>query len=230
VAAELDEVVGLLRQTLGLGEPFNDPGVGIFGLRNAVFALGDCFLEIVSPVEPGTAAGRHLARHGGDCGYMVIFDLEDLDGARERARELGVRVVWQVDLPDISATHLHPADTRGAIVSLDRSCPYGTWRWGGPDWIGQTGTGAPGRLRGVSIAVSEPDVVRARWASLLGLPSGAEDADLLRLDGAEVRFVAASEPRKEGLVEIAVERPPELAGAPALSEVAGVRVSLVEPA
>ena len=59
-----------------------------------------------------------------------------------------MRVAWQIDLPDISATHLHPADMRGAIVSLDRSEPYGTWRWGGPGWTGRIGAGAPGRLAG----------------------------------------------------------------------------------
>ena len=36
-----------------------------------------------------------------------------------------MRVVWQIDLPDISGTHLHPADIGGAIVSIDRSEPYG---------------------------------------------------------------------------------------------------------
>ena len=113
-----------------------------------MFALGDCFLEVIAPTRPDTAAGRYLARHGGAGGYMAIFDLEDLEGARSRARELGVRVVWQIDLPDISGTHLHPADMRGAIVSLDRSQPYGSWRWGGPDWTGRIGVGAPGRLAG----------------------------------------------------------------------------------
>src|SRR5262249_60723920 len=100
-------------------------------------ALGDCFLEVVSPARADTAAGRYLDRHGGDGGYMVIFDLEDLDGARERVRESGIRVVWQIDLPDISGTHLHPADMRGAIVSLDRSRPYGSWRWGGRNGPGR---------------------------------------------------------------------------------------------
>jgi len=53
-----------------------------------VFALGDCFPEIVSPARPDTAAGRYLDRHGRGGGYMVIFDLEDLEAARERARQL----------------------------------------------------------------------------------------------------------------------------------------------
>ncbi len=141
VAEELEPLAAALREQLGLLEPFRDPGVKEFGLENVVFALGDCFLEVVSPIEPGTAGGRYLERHG-DGGYMLLFDVRDLEGARARAAALGVRVVWQLDLPDISGTHLHPSDIGGAIVSIDRSEPYGTWRWGA-----RSGPGAPARER-----------------------------------------------------------------------------------
>ncbi len=229
VAAELEPVASALRAALDLDEPFRDPGVGAFGLANVVFALGDCFVEVVSPIEPDTAAGRYLARHGGDGGYMVIFDLEDLEGARERARGLGARVVWQIDLPDISATHLHPADMRGAIVSLDRSEPYGTWRWGGPRWTGQIGAGAPGGLAGVTLAVSDPAAVAARWAEVLGLEVSGEDRPVLRLDGGEVHFDAAASERAEGLVEIAVELPHELPSGREAIDLGGVRVRRAGP-
>jgi hypothetical protein len=221
-------VASALRGALGLGEPFRDPGVGAFVLENVVFALGDCFVEVVSPIEPNTAAGRYLARHGGDGGYMVIFDIEDLESARERARGLGARVVWQIDLPDISGTHLHPADMRGAIVSLDRSEPYGTWRWGGPQWTGQIGVGAPGRLAGVTLAVGDPAAVAARWAEVLGLGASGGDRPVLRLDGGEVRFETAASESAEGLVEIAVELPHELPGGGGEAiELGGVRVRRV---
>src|SRR5436305_5293519 len=169
VARELERAAGELQAALGLAEPFRDPGVGMFGLVNTVFAVGDCFLEIVSPVQPDTAAGRYLERHGGDGGYMVMFDLEDLDGARRRVEQAGVRVVWQMDFPDISGTHLHPADVRGAIVSIDGSRPYGSWRWGGPGWTGEIPAHAVGGLRGVTLAVADPDAVATRWAELLGV-------------------------------------------------------------
>ncbi len=231
VAAELDPVASALQAALGLGEPFNDPGVGQFGLTNAVFALGDCFLEVVSPSRPDTAAGRHLLRHGGDGGYMVIFDLEDLEGARARAHEEGIRAVWEIDLPDIGTTHLHPADMRGAIVSLDRSRPYGTWRWGGPAWTGQIGTGAPGHLAGVTVAVDDPRAVAACWARVLGVSvADDEEEPVLRLDGAEVRFIAVDGPRGEGLVEIAIERSPALEAAGSPTELGGVRVRHPEAA
>jgi hypothetical protein len=140
---------------------------------------------------------------------MAIFDLDDLEGARERAEELGVRTVWRIDLPDISGTHLHPADTRGAIVSLDQSRPYGSWRWGGPEWTEKVGEGAPGRLAGITVAVADPANVAARWAAVLGFSAQSGAEPTLALDSSEVRFTEAPDERAEGLTEIAVELPPE---------------------
>ncbi len=228
IAADLEPVASALRSTLGLSEPFRDPGVGEFGLANVVFSLGDCFIEVVAPTRPGTAAGRYLERHAGDGGYMVIFDLDDLEGARERAEGSGVRVVWQIDLPDISGTHLHPADMDGAIVSLDRSVPYGTWRWGGPQWTGRVGSGAPGRLAAITIAVSDPPAVAARWGHVLGVPVSDGARPLLCLDGAEVGFEASADEHAQGLVEIAVEPASELgAGAGTVVQLGGVRLRLL---
>jgi hypothetical protein len=228
VAAELEPVATALRSALDLGAPFSDPGVGAFGLRNAVFALGDCFLEVISPTRPDTTAGRYLSKHGGDGGYMVIFDIEaqqDFEGARSRALALGVRVAWQIVLQDIATVHLHPADMRGAIVSLDRSEPYGTWRWGGPDWTGQTGVGAKGRLASVTLAVEDPPATAARWGEILGVAvSGGEP--MLQLDDGEVHFRASAAGQGERLVEIAVEVPHEL---PDELELGGVSVRGLRP-
>jgi hypothetical protein len=216
VARDLGPVSERLRAELGLGEAYADPGVAAFGLHNAVYAIGDTFLEVVSPTQPDTTAGRYLERRG-DGGYMVIFQLDDLDAARERAAALGVRTVWQVDLPDISGTHLHPADTRGAIVSLDRAEPPGSWRWGGPDWTEKEGTGAPGRLRGVTIAVTDPDAVAARWAAILG--TSADGARLDLDDGGHVQFEQGGEER---LVQIDIEVP----GRQETIEIGGARFEL----
>jgi hypothetical protein len=221
-ASDLEAVAGELRGALGLGEPFRDPGVGMFGLANTVFAIGDCFLEVISPSEADTAAGRWLERHGGDGGYMVIFDLEDLDGARARAQALGVRTVWKLDLPDISGTHLHPADMRGAIVSIDQSRPFGSWRWGGPQWTGQIATGPPGRLAGITVAVPDPAAVASRWAEVLGVEVARGDAPRLMLDGGEVCFARAPASHEEGIVEIALAELPADVAAEAPLHIGGV--------
>jgi hypothetical protein len=229
-AAELEPVAGELQNTLGLGEPFRDPGVGTFGLVNTVFAISDCFLEVISPSQPDTAAGRWLERHGGDGGYMVIFDLEDLDAARARALAAGVRTVWQLDLPDISGTHLHPADMRGAIVSIDQSRPYGSWRWGGPEWTGKIAAGPPGRLAGVTIAVSDPEAVATRWGEVLGIAVGDGERPRLVLDGGEVAFTDSAGAGREGLTEVAFADLPADVAARAQAEIGGVRLRPLQPA
>ena len=235
VAEQLETVAAELGAALGLNEPFRDPGVGAFGLTNAVFALGDCFLEVVSPAQADTAAGRYLQRHGGDGGYMVMFDLEDLESARRRAEAGRIRVVWQIDLPDISGTHLHPSDIRGAIVSIDGSRPYGSWRWGGPEWTAGVGSGAPGRLRGVTVAVADPRAVAARWGEVLGVPVGADGSESgqraeLALDDSTVRFVPAEGETTEGLSEIVLELPSEVRRGRDVVEVGGARLRLLDAA
>ena len=112
-----------------------------------------------------------------------------------------MRTVWSIDIDDISASHLHPADLGGTIVSIDRPLPPESWRWGGPDWIGHAGEGAPGRLAGVTVRVPDPDSIAARWAEVLGLEP---DGTTLRLDRDQH---VAFEQGDEGLAEIAVELP-----------------------
>lgn len=181
VAADLGGAARALEEGLGLRDPYRDPGVGAFGLHNVVFEAGSDFLEVVSPVEAGTTAGRYLDRQG-DGGYMAIFQLPGFDAlgaARERLLAAGVRIAWETHLDDIATVHLHPKDVGGAIVSLDAADPSESWRWGGPRWVG----GAPsdphaaGGIRSITVAVDDPERTRARWVEVLGcdldpLPSG----------------------------------------------------------
>jgi Glyoxalase-like domain len=185
-ARSLDPVVDALRGELGLGEAFNDPGVGHFGLRNAVFALGDTFLEVVSPVRDGTAAGRLLDRRGGDCGYMLMFQVPALAPARARVADAGVREVFEVSLPEIAEVHLHPGDMRGAIVSLSEPEPPESWLWGGPGWAERS---APARISGAVVGVRDAPAVAARWRSVIG---GAADVEVIE------------DPDDRGLLEVRI--------------------------
>ena len=195
-ARDLDAVVGRLREELGLGEPYSDPMIIHFGLRNAVFALGDTFLEVVSPVQEDTAAGRFLDRRGGDGGYMLMFQVDDVTAARERARGLGVREVFEVKTDEIDEVHLHPVDMRGAIVSISRPEPAGSWCWAGPGWAERA---ADLRLTGAGVGVADADAVTGRWSEILG--ARPEDAGVRLVDdpagqGLTTVRVAALKPRE----------------------------------
>jgi hypothetical protein len=164
IAAETLETADRLGELLGLGAPFIDPGVKEFGLENRVYAIGDQFLEVVVPMTDSAPARRFIDR-GGEGGYMAIFQTDDLEGLRTRVDGMGIRRVWNIDLPDISASHLHPADIGGAIVSVDEARPAGGWRWGGPDWRERA---VAGRLTALAVESPEPEALATRWALALG--------------------------------------------------------------
>src|SRR5258706_5632218 len=120
-AADLDGTVAALCDVLGIGGPFRDPGVGVFGLVNAVLPIGETFLEVVSPVRDDATVKRWIAKRGGDAGYMVIVQCDDLAAfAREleRAKSAGAVVVWEGEHAGARTAHFHPR-ALGAIVSLD---------------------------------------------------------------------------------------------------------------
>ena len=207
VAHDCGRVAAELSRTFGWAEPFRDPGVGQFGLTNAVFAVGGTFVEVVAPARPDTTAGRYLERRGGDGGYMAIFQVPDLAAARDRLAGLGVRVVWTADLPDIAATHLHPKDVPGAIVSLDWANPAESWRWAGPSWTGRAPERSAGGVTGLTVEVSDPPAAARRWAAVLGIavPGGGQ-ATVVELpdSGQWLRFVPARAARGEGIAAITI--------------------------
>jgi hypothetical protein len=229
VARDLEPVVGDLQRELGLEEtePFRDPGIIAFGLQNAVMAVGDTFLEVVSPVQPDTTAGRYLERRGGDGGYMAIFQVADLTAARERIAASGVRVVWQSDHPDIAGTHLHPKDVPGALVSIDWASPAGSWRWAGPNWTAAVPDHPPGGIVGVTVQSERPMEVARRWGEVLGCePHGVDDGAAIDVDGGVVRFVPLRDERGEGICGFEVAIPEARSRE---MDLGGVRV-VVEPA
>jgi hypothetical protein len=203
-ARELPANAGALQRVFALDAPFADPGVAEFGLHNAVFVFGDQFIEIVSPTEPGTTAGRQLDRRG-DGGYMLILQTDDFERERARLDALGVRRVWAKDLPDIRAMHIHPKDIGGAIVSIDQPLPAESWRWGGPGWKQQPGRAGAQRVVGVTVAAADPAAMAARWAQVLGLGPARRTGDgwRLGLDGGAVDFRTA-DARGEGIVGCAL--------------------------
>ena len=199
-ARDRDAVVATWSRELGLGAPFHDPGVANFGLCNSVVPVGDTFLEVVTPVAADSAAGRHLKRNGGDCGYMAIFQVDDMEAARSHLDRLGVRRVFDADLDDIRCSHAHPADVGAAIVSFDQAIPVSSWRWAGPTWPAEVRTGVVTGLAGLRLATADPAATLARWSAVLAVePAG----DALTLDdGSVVRFGPIGADARSGLTGI----------------------------
>lgn len=195
VAADLAAAEQRVEQQLGVELCYRDPGVAAFGLRNALFPIGDKLLEIVSPTKPGTTAGRLLDKRGGDGGYMVILEVDDLEPLRRRFDEVGARVVYEAVGEGIVGLHLHPADVGGAILSIDRADTWGEWPWAGPTWRQHVRDDVVTEVVAVEIDAADPAAMAARWGEVLGR---AVVDHTIALDEGEIRFVPAGE-RGEGV-------------------------------
>jgi hypothetical protein len=202
VGADLEDNKADIEAILGLGESYLDPGVAKYGLVNAVWPIGETFLEVVSPFQEGTTAGRLLDKRGGDGGYMAIFQVHDIQAARSRATAAGVRTVNEYNLENVRISHLHPRDIGGAIVSIDWMNPWEHWEWGGPHWRANARTEVSLGIVGCELQAVDPQAMAARWSAALGPPHQALHDGVFALvmeDGGQVRFAPITDGRGEGL-------------------------------
>jgi hypothetical protein len=200
VARDLAAARADIAALFGLDWSYEDPAVGRYGLRNAVFPVGMTFLEVVSPVTAGTTAGRLLDKRGGDGGYMVILQTERLAEARDRVVAAGARIVDQKDGDGVAFTHLHPRDVGGAILSIDFMDPPDRWDWGGPHWRDHVDADRAPAIVGAELQAELPERMAARWAEILGGSARRQgDGWRVGLREGELRFVSVRDGRGEGL-------------------------------
>jgi len=205
VAEEMAPVQSALFDMLGVDSAYVHEAIAKFGLENIVITVGDTFLEVVSPIEEGTTAGRLIERRGGDGGYMVIVQVDDVEAEKERLAQTDIRVVWEGGTKLGWAVHLHPKDVPGAIASLDQMTPAEAWYWAGTDWDQRVARNV-GNLCGAKVQSDDPEATAKQWALAYGRPLDASAAvPTLRFDTGEVRFVMDEDGRGPGLQAIDIE-------------------------
>jgi hypothetical protein len=205
VASDLDAVEKDLTEILGLEIAYRDPKIDYFGLRNVLLPVGNSLLEVVAPIKEGTTAGRLLERRGGDGGYMVIAQCDDIAAARERVESLGIRIVYDDTGDETAGIQLHPKDVPGALVELrwqrDGEDPAGPWHPAGPEWQRARRTDMVSSLTAAEVQGDDPAAMAARWAEAMDRPVSRDDSGnpQIRLDDGSVRFVRATDGRGPGL-------------------------------
>jgi hypothetical protein len=204
VAGDLEPVEARIVDELGVELCYRDPGLGDFGLRNALFPIGDKLLEVVSPIEPGTTAGRFLDKRNGDGGYMVMVETDDVDGARQRIADAGTRIVWEGKADGIIDLQLHPRDVGGAILAVDATDTWGEWPWAGPDWGDHVRTDRVTDVLAVEVETHDPDSMAQRWGAVLGRTC---DGCCVELDEGRIEFGPAGE-RGDGVAGFVLRAAP----------------------
>ena len=208
VARHLAPVVDEFQTVLGLEVCHRDPGVGKYGLENALFPIGHNFLEVVAPVRDGTTAGRYLERRGGDGGYMVITQCDDLAPRRKRCEAVGVRIANEIGYPEYRELQLHPRDVGAAMLSFGWQAgarsPGGPWHpaaQGAVAWRGAAeGEPSAFQMTGAELQSDDPDRLARRWSEVMERPIETHDGQrVIVLDDATLRFTEAADGRGEGL-------------------------------
>lgn len=215
VARELKPVIDDLTAVLGINTCYVDPGVGKFGLENTLMPVGRNFLEVVAPVEEGTAGGRYLDRRDGDGGYMVITQVDTLENQqtiRQRALDNGVRVAYEAERDGWNLCQLHPGDMIASFFEIEWDVHEdleGHWNpVGGCGWEDEVKQDVTVDYLGVELQGPDPDKLAQRWGTVAGLPVERQGAGLsMRLNNATIRFVEARDGRGAGLggLDIAVK-------------------------
>jgi catechol 2,3-dioxygenase-like lactoylglutathione lyase family enzyme len=205
VARELEPVVETFRDVFGIEVCHRDPGVGKYGLENALFAVGNGFLEVVAPVRDGTTAGRYLERRRGDGGYMVITQCADLAKRRARCEAAGVRVANEIRHADYQELQLHPRDVGAAMLSFSRQeggeAADGPWHPAASRSTVKLSAAPVRSMVGAELQSDDPERLALRWSEVMELPLTRADRSrpVITLDDARLRFVPATDGRGEGL-------------------------------
>ena len=204
VSAKRDPVVKNLCELFECEVAFNDPGVGHFGLENAVIPIGTDFLEVVSPKEENTTAGRFLDKRNGDGGYMIIIQVDNFKDSKGLVEKNNIEVVWETDLPKAKAIHLHPKQMGGAILSLDWMDPKESWKWAGPEWTSHISGPITG-IDGVQIQSDNPETMFQDWLDVLGNPKSSKEKLKIFLDDTWLEFILDSDGRGPGISAFSFE-------------------------
>jgi methylmalonyl-CoA/ethylmalonyl-CoA epimerase len=114
---EIAAMLPFYRDVLGMPEvPLDDAD----GARIAGVAAGESLVELLEAESPDSPIGKYVAKRGPGI-HHVCFAVDDLDGALDRCRAAGIRLIDET--PRIGAegkriAFLHPGSTGGVLVEL----------------------------------------------------------------------------------------------------------------
>ena len=207
VGADLAAIRADLESVFGAPVCHVDPAVGKFGLENILMAFGTQFLEVVSPTQPGTAAGRYIDRRGGDGGYMVITQVRmkaEQEAIRANAAANDVRVAYDSDRGHWHIMQLHPADMRAAFFEVewdDVGDVTGHWNpSGGLEWQEVPPSDVTHGILAAELQHDDPQALAAHWSAVSGLPvEQRHGTPHILLANAALRFVPLRDDRGPGL-------------------------------
>lgn len=180
------------------------------GVENLIFAAGSDFIEVMFPTRPDGATVSFMERRGGDTGYMLVLQADDVERYEALAEKEGVRISHKANFPQYLDLHLHPRDCGGALLSVARHLPDnvagGPWYPAGMAWETMPESTAVSAVVGAEMLSPDPQTLAQRWGRLLDLPVEQQGEKwVIQLDDGVLRFGPGVNGQKEGFYGIDLE-------------------------
>ena len=119
---DLDEAIAFYKRAFGL-EVVHEEVNEEQGVREAMLAIGDSYLQLLAPLTPDSTIGKFLDRSGPGIQQMA-FAVDDVEAAAADLRAAGVRVLYdqaKVGTGGSLENFCHPKDCGGVLVELVQS-------------------------------------------------------------------------------------------------------------
>ena len=116
---DLDQAVDFYRRAFGVQvvhEETNEEQ----GVREAMLAVGDGFIQLLAPLRADSPIGRFLERQGPGI-QQVAFGVDDVQDAARRLRAAGVRMLYEEAKTGTAGSLVnfaHPKDCGGVLIEL----------------------------------------------------------------------------------------------------------------
>jgi hypothetical protein len=205
VAPQLEPDVSEIAGIMGLRVCYRDGHVAKYGLENALLPVDTILLEVVAPLQPGTAAGRFLDKTGGRGGYMAIFCCDDPGARAQHAGKIGIRIANRIDHAPYRGVQLHPRDCRAAFIEFNHTEGsddiLGPYPPAGPNWRQSIRKDVTQALTDVEMQGPDPEGLAEHWGRILEIPvtSAPGGGPELKLPNAGFRFVRGESEIMSGL-------------------------------
>lgn len=205
VAPHLEPLISDIAGIMGLAVCYRDGNVAKYGLENALLPVDTILLEVVSPFQPDTAAGRFIEKTGCRGGYMAIFCCDDPDERGAHAAAIGVRTANVIEHAPYHGVQLHPRDCRAAFIEFNHTEGsddiLGPYPPAGPDWTKSIRKDVTQALVEVEMQSPQPQSLAAHWGAIIGIAATTNKSGEpeLKLPNCSFRFVAGGSEIMSGL-------------------------------
>lgn len=117
--SDLEAAISLYRDQWGL-ELAHREIVEDQGVEEAMFRVGDSFVQLLAPLSQSSIVGKFISNKGEGL-HHIAYEVEDIEAALARLKSLGARLVDEtprVGSRGTKVAFVHPQANRGVLIEL----------------------------------------------------------------------------------------------------------------